>query len=273
MLELIHKIFSLIDWKIKTPTSYGWFHILSIIIMLLLVALLTRIARSNPNRVAKKTLVWFTVVTITFEIIKQVLFTHTASEYQWYAFPFQFCSTPMYIALLSLVIKNQKIKDALYSFLAFYGFFAGLIVMIIPNDVFTDLLMIDIQTMVHHGGMVVVATALIFTNKVKIDLKGFLKATCVFISLVTVALIANVIVYKAGITTLNMFFISPYGTNHFPILSTIQQTQPYIVFLLCYIVGFGFAAFIMLKIGQGLYHLNNRLNTKKVDFEPSMVNN
>lgn len=272
MLELIHKIFSLIDWRMKTPNAYGWFHILSIIIMLLLVALLARLARSNPDRVTKKTLVWFTVVTITFEIIKQGLFTHTASEYQWYAFPFQFCSTPMYISLLALVIKNQKIKDALYSFLAFYGFFAGFVVMIYPNDVFVDLLMIDIQTMVHHGGMVVVATALIFTNKVKFDLKSFLKATYVFISLVTIALIANEIVYKAGITTLNMFFISPYGTNHLPILSTIQQTQPYIVFLLCYIVGFGFAAFIMQKIGQGLYNLNNLLYLKKIDCEPSMIN-
>lgn len=255
MMELIHKIFSLLDWKMTTPPSYGWFHILSIILTIIVVILIARSLKENPDRVVKNTLIGFSVIALTLELMKQGLFTHAESSYQWYAFPFQFCSTPMYISLLSILVKNQKIKEALYSFLAFYGLFGGLIVMIYPNDVFTDLVMIDIQTMFHHGGIVVVGATLILADKVKFDLKSFLKASYVFIGLVIMASGLNFIAHNAGIESFNMFFISPYLINHLPVLSTIQQTQHYIIFLISYLFGFGLAAFITQKIGYGLNYL------------------
>lgn len=255
MMNLIHKIFSLIDWTMKTPTNYGWFHIMSLIIMIIVVVMIIKSLKGNPDRVVKKTLLGFSVISLTLELMKQGLFTHVASAYQWYAFPFQFCSTPMYISLLCLFVKNQKIKEALYSFLAFYGLFGGLAVMFYPNDVYIDLVMIDIQTMLHHGGMVVVGFTLIFANKVDFKLRSLLKATYVFLGLVASALIFDLIAHKAGFGSFNMFFISPYVSNPFPILSTIHETQPYLVFLIIYIIGFGFAAFLMQKMGYWLNRL------------------
>ncbi len=261
MMNLIHKVFSLIDWKMNTPTNYGWFHILSIISMILVIFLIAKSIKRNPDKVVKKTLIGFTVITLTLEVMKQGLFTHMESGFQWYIFPFQFCSTPMYISLMCLLIKNQKIKEALYSFLAFYGLFGGFVVMLYPNDVFIDWVMIDIQTMIHHGGMVVLGCTLILANKVKFNFKSLLKATYVFLVLVILALIFDFIAYKAGIDGFNMFFISPYGINHLPVLSIIQQNHHYIVFLLCYVIGFGLAAFIMQKIGYFLNKLYKYLST------------
>ena len=39
-------------------------------------------------------------IMLIFEIYKQVIFTYQVGHYQWYAFPFQFCSTPMYLYII-----------------------------------------------------------------------------------------------------------------------------------------------------------------------------
>jgi hypothetical protein len=215
--------------------------------MIVVILFVAKSVKMNQEKTVRRTLLAFSIITVMLELVKQGLFTHVASTYQWYAFPFQFCSSPMYISILALTVKNPKIKEALYSFLAFYGLFGGLIVMIYPGDVFTDLVMINIQTMIHHGGMVVVGTTLILAQKVKFDFKSLVKASYVFLGLILIAQGMNFIAYYANVGTFNMFFISPFGTNHLPVLSTIQSTQPYLVFLIIYILGFTFAAFVIQK--------------------------
>ena len=177
----------------------------------------------------------------------------------------------MYMALLSLILKNQKVKEAFYSFLAFYGLFGGLVVILYPNDVFIDLVMINIQTMIHHGGMIVVGCTMMLAQKVSFRFAGLFKASMVFFGLLVIALIMDIVCFKAGLTSFNMFYISPYIPNHLPILSNIYQTRPYIVFLLGYSVGFVFAAFLMQKMGQGLNSLLRLLGSKSYSEKPGLV--
>ncbi|MCK7485244.1 MAG: hypothetical protein MZU97_06565 [Bacillus subtilis] len=66
----------------------------------------------------------------------------------------------MYVALFAGLTKNKKIQQALINFLQGpTGMFAGLAVMLYPNDVFITTIGINIQTMVHHGAMMVVGVA------------------------------------------------------------------------------------------------------------------
>ena len=78
------------------------------------------------------------LVVILLEIYKQINYTFSYEgaitfDYQWYAFPFQFCSTPMYVGLLVGLFRKGKIHDALCAYLATYAVFAGLCVMIYPE--------------------------------------------------------------------------------------------------------------------------------------------
>lgn len=247
-MNIINTIFSTIDWIMSTPNLFGWFHILSLILMIVVIIMIAKAIKKDPDRTVKNAILLFCIITVILELIKQGLFTYVASEYQWYAFPFQFCSTPIYITFLSLIIKNSKIKEALYSFLALFGLFGGLIVMVYPGDVFTDLVIINIQTMVHHAGMVIIGVTLILSKKVSLDYKALIKATIVFLFLLIVAQIMNFVAHYSNIGTFNMFFISPFGTNHLPVLSNIQNNQPYLIFLSSYIIGFVFAAFLIQKV-------------------------
>jgi hypothetical protein len=93
----------------------------------------------------------------------------------------------MYVGLLAGLLKEGKVRRALYSFLGTFCLFAGLAVMVYPNDVFTSTLGISIQTMVHHGGMTVLG---IYCNHIQSALpeaKRFVGSGLVFLSLVAIA--------------------------------------------------------------------------------------
>ncbi|OHE41829.1 MAG: hypothetical protein A2Y16_05925 [Tenericutes bacterium GWF2_57_13] len=233
--------------------ALSWFHYLALAIAVLF-AVMAVIRLKNANDLQlRRFLLIFAGLLLSFEAYKQLIFSYQASwGYQWYIFPFQFCSTPMYVALFAGLTKNKKIQQALINFLGTYGLFAGLAVMLYPNDVFVTTIGINIQTMVHHGAMMVVGIALL-ANKVKLTSNSIIGATTVFSVLVTMAILMNYVHNTwIAVGTFNMFFINPLIRNHLPVLSLIEPLVPHVIFVIIYIVGFAFVAYLMLLIGIGI---------------------
>ena len=272
---LFEQILAMLDGTMKTPDSFGWYHLLCIAIVVGICALIIHKRHVfTPMRIRLN--VGFTaLVLILFEVYKQLNFSYNAEAdtwgYQWYAFPFQFCSTPMYVMLVASFLKEGKVQRSLYSFLATYGFFAGLAVMCSPNDVFIETIGINIQTMVHHGFMVVAGVFMYATGAVKISHKTILHALPTFASLVALALTANILYHQFGDLdqTFNMFFISPYYACTLPVLSTISKHVPYLVFLACYVFGFTAAGYIVsllpmaaVKVNAKIRSVSNNKNVK-----------
>jgi hypothetical protein len=170
----------------------------------------------------------------------------------------------MYVALFAGLTKNIKIQQALINFLGTYGLFAGLAAMIYPNDVFVSTIGINIQTMVHHGAMMVVGTALL-ANRVQLKPSSIIGATTVFLILVTIAILLN-FAHNTWIAdgTFNMFFINPQYQNHLPVLTLIESHVPHFLFVVIYTVGFMLIAFLVLLIGIGIkaISLEKRLSFK-----------
>jgi hypothetical protein len=237
-----------------TSLSASWFHYLALLLMVMgMILTITRLKGASDAKV-RKTVLGFALVLIAFEIYKQLNFSYSNNwNYRWYAFPFQFCSTPMYVALLAGVIRKGRLQDALYAFLGTFGFFAGFAVMFYPATVFVTTIGINIQTMVHHGGMAVLGIGLL-ANRVKPNSSSILSAMAVFTVLVLVALSLNAW-HNAFIQdgTFNMFFINPIYDNDLPILSMVQPIVPFPVFLMVYVLGFTFVSYLMLlgRIGIG----------------------
>ena len=63
--------------------------------------------------------------------------------------------------------------------------------------------------------------------------------------------------------TFNMFFISPWYNCKLPILQMIQDSTPYFVFLLSYIVGFSACATIVLATAIGIKKLHQIIVNRK----------
>ncbi len=245
----------ILDASMTTPGLFGWFHILWLVITAVTTVLLCRFAKNSQRQVVLYTAVFV----IVLEIYKQINYSFSyengiAYDYQWYAFPFQFCSTPMYIGLLAGLVRG-KLHRVLSAYLATFALFAGLCVMIYPGDVFISTIGINIQTMICHGSMVAVGIYLLVTGYVPLEHKTVLRGAAVFAVCVAAAMVLNEIAHASGLLeteTFNMFFISPYCDPSLPVYSLVQQAVPYPLCLVIYIAGFTAAAWIILLAGMGI---------------------
>lgn len=248
MLGALEKGLSFLQFKMQTPTMYGWFHLLSLSLMVALILIL--IWKKPP---VKRMLLIFSLIMIVLEIYKQLSFSYSGGEwsYQWYAFPFQFCSVPMYVALIAGLTKHPRVEQYICCFLATYGLVAGLAVMAYPVTVFIPEVLISVQTMVHHGFMVVMGVCLLVRRAVAFTLRTLLRGLAVFASLVAIALAANVVTYHADVDDgLELFYISPYHTSELPVFDQIYEAAPYPIFLLCYLFAFTVGGGIPLLVGR-----------------------
>jgi len=254
MHSIIISILDFLNASMREPEPYqsfskGWFHYLSLVLFVLATIILINHMRRMNQQQVNRLLIIFSIVLLIFEAYKQIIFTYQAhGSYQWYAFPFQFCSTPMYVALFAGLTKKVMIRESLIAFLGTFGLFAGLAVMLYPETVFITTVGINIQTMVHHGGMAALGIALLVTQ-VKHQFSSIFKAISVFSVLVMIALIMNTI-HNTWINegTFNMFFINPRFENGIPILSLFQPLVSPFMFDLIYIVGFSLVASLMMGI-------------------------
>ena len=254
----------------KRPEPWGWFHLLFWGLSIGGAVLLCVLHKKDKQERVRKVVLTVAITVILLEIYKQITFSFangTTFDYQWYAFPFQFCSTPMYIGLLAGLTKQGKVHRAACAYLATFAVFAGLCVMIYPGDVFIETVGINIQTMICHGTMIAVGIALLATGYVKLEHKTILRAIPIFAICVTLAMIMNEVVVKyhlVGDETFNMFYISPHFTGTLPIYSEVQKIVPYPWNLVIYIAGFSLAAYVILLIAMGIGKLTKIGKKQKV---------
>lgn len=269
MNEFLHWLQS----SMERPTWFGWFHIMWLVLMVTTCVLIYIFRKRFSKKGINIVLLTVGIALIVFEIYKQVIYSFNYNNgggtstwsYQWYAFPFQFCSTPMYLMTLAGILRKGKTYDCLTSYLATFALFAGLTVMIYPGDVFTGPIGINIQTMFWHSSMFVIGFMLLATRSVEFKFKTILKATIVFIIMVAMALIMNIIWHYCGTdASFNMFYISPYLPCTLVILDVIYKSTPYVIFLMIYILGFMLAATLMLSFAMLFYRLEKSIHTRKM---------
>lgn len=262
------------------PTWFGWFHILWICIMIaecvVIYIFRKKISRKTLNIILLST----GLALIIFEIYKQVIysFNYNSGEgnstwsYQWYAFPFQFCSTPMYLMVIAGILRKGKVYDCIKSYLATFALFAGLCVMLYPGDVFTSQIGINIQTMFWHSSMFTIGFLLLATRSIEFNFKAIIKAAYVFLVMLAIALVMNIIWHYYGTdATFNMFYISPYYLCTLPILNIIYDSVPYVIFLILYIIGFVLAASAILGIAILFDKIEKAIHKRKLSAEDVVV--
>lgn len=256
-MDVLERVFNVIHLDMPTPGVFGFFHILWLILTVEVAVLLCLLYKRGKIRSISRVVLTAALIVIALEIFKQIRYNVSYDgqlhfDYQWYIFPWQFCSVPMYVGVLAGLTRG-KFQNVLYSFLATFAVFAGVCVMIYPGDVFTGSVWINIQSMICHASMIVIGVFLFYTGAVKIEHKTILKGMAVFAVAVGVAVGLNELAYVVGIVpdeTFNMFFVSRHCAPSLPVYSTVQGIVPYPWCLFIYILGFTVASYIILLIAM-----------------------
>lgn len=262
---------------------YSWFHFLFVGLMIAGAYGLYRLSKIVPHNSVypRLTTVDITILKIGFfllfiELYKQFSYATLLTSYQWYLFPFQFCSVPIYVCLINPWLKPGKLKTAGYNFLAIYGFIAGMSVMALPTTVFVPQVSISIHTMLWHGMMVIIGTYLLSQQNIGKSSGQVIGASYVLYGFIGIALFINVVLhYAAPFIGLNAFFLSPWEAAHIPIiriaydtlLLTHGQTIAWLAYLICYVLLFSLGGWAVYGFRRLYLQMRGRLDKKTLQLQ------
>ncbi|MBQ8374808.1 MAG: YwaF family protein [Clostridia bacterium] len=263
-----------LEGEMERPGNYGWFHLMfvGIILVLTVLACIYFFVKKRPDSHLRIFAGVLWGIIFVLEIYKQLIYSFNFDEatgvvtwdYQWYAFPFQLCSSPLYLLPFVAFMKEGKFRDSIMSFLSTFALFGGLAVFFYPNDVFVGTIGINIQTMVHHGTQIITGVAFLVYNRKKLNFKYFFSGGIVYAVMISIAMILNLTVPFGTDETFNMFYISPNFPSTLPILSIIYEQVDYFVFFLVYLVGFFAIAALIFGIACLVRFLKKLAQTRTV---------
>ncbi len=259
-----------LQFEMERPTSYGLFHLCWLFASLLLIVFLALRKERNHERSLKAILLLYGVGSLLLELTKQVIWSYHYDPstgvghwaYQWYAAPFQLCTTPIFTCLISAFLKKGKLRDCLLSYTAFVTILGSIATAFYPESCFVRTVLVDIHTMYLHFGSFVVSVYLLTSKEIDVSLVNLLRAWLVFLCFSAAALLMDLVVYHSGILhgeTFNMFYISPYFISSLPVFDAIwtwaNTNHVYIVFLALYLIA--------ICAGAGLVWMTARLFIRK----------
>jgi len=270
-MNIFEQILHVLEGKMETPKVFGWFHIMCLTIVFVVIILLYRNKKNNDEKQLKRVLGTYAFIALILEILKQLIWTFNYNvetgiviwDYKWYAFPFQLCTTPIYVCIITLLLKKCKVRDYLLSYIAYITILGSVTTAITPYSCLVSDILVNIHTMWLHLGSLAVSVYLLMTEQVKIDKKNLQMAIFTFLIFVGIAETLNVVIYNSGLLNgevFNMFYISPYFISPLPVFGTIQSNVPYIIYLLTYIS-------VLILGGFIVYNVSLKIKNKKNNYK------
>ena len=246
-MNLFEKLLYILQGEMKEPTAFGWFHILWLVLVVITILILYMRRKYHSEKQLKIVLGTYGIIALVLELLKQLIWTFNYDpitniitwDYQWYAFPFQLCTTPIFVSIICLFLKAGKVRNSLLSYMAYITILGSIATILIPDSCFVSDILVNIHTMWLHLGSFVLSVYLLMSSEVKINIQSLKQAIKVFLIFVIIAEIMNIYVYNLGILngeTFNMFYISPYFISTLPVFDIIQESVPYLVYLIIYIL-------------------------------------
>jgi len=270
-MNLFEKCLYFLQGTMERPTPFGWFHLLCIGIMLCAIAVLYCLRKKYNEKQLKCVLFIYGSIALILELTKQLIWSFNYDavtnlvtwDYQWYAFPFQLCTTPIFVSLTCVFLKPGKFRSSLCSYLSFVTILGSISTILLPDSCFVETIEVNIHTMWLHLGSFVVSVYLLMAKEVKLNKQSLKRALFIFIMFVMLAQVLNFSLYHSGILngeTYNMFYISPYFISTLPVFDIIQQNVPYVLYLLIYIIVISLGALIIFGVATAISKIKGKSN-------------
>lgn len=202
---------------------FGTFHLVWCAIAVIGMILAGYLTVKKPEKTLYTLFVVSTIITWIGEAYKQFVTTVTASglNYDWYYFPFQFCSTPLYVYLVCCFLKKGKLYDCLALYSGTYCLFAGTMVMLLPTTVLgtgNGEYFSATQSLLHHVLMMITGVSALVYSAKRVTIKSFLGNIGVYLVLLAIAEVLNFGIPAWTGQQVNMYFIAKdYPTLNNPL--------------------------------------------------------
>lgn len=249
-------------WTMEPPKTFGTFHLLFLIFGLLACVLFAWLFRKSTERQNNIILLSIGIFLAVSEVYKQLFYTYYigGGEYQWWIFPFQLCSVPMYLCLILPFIKSERVKHWLYTFLATYNLLGGFVSMFEQSGLSHEYITLTLHAYIWHLLLVFLGFYIIASNRAAHSVKDIIPAAGVFLVLASVAQAINIIFREHSI---KMFYISPYHSTPLIVFKDIEAACGWFVNMIVYCIALAIGAFIFLLIGIYVRRLNQNVAKRR----------
>ncbi|MBR2539698.1 MAG: YwaF family protein [Mogibacterium sp.] len=227
MTDFITGLLELTAWSMPRPAMFGTFHIMAALISICAALVLAAVFRRHPADKVLSVTGWILVI---LELYKQLFlfFIVNQGAYDWWYFPFQLCSVPMYICIL-LPYTRCRIHNAMLTFLGSYALIGAAAALIFPEDFLRSYVTLTLHGFIWHGLLLFISIIALHAEDTDLSLRGFAGAAIIFIFLSFVAVLINIaaepLMASAGLpeSYAAMFYMNPYHISPQPVVSSVQQ--------------------------------------------------
>ena len=248
-ISLLDQWITATAWKIPTPKAYGPFHLSFTLIGFLVCGLLAYRLRNISPKASRRLLIGIGIFLLVSEVYKQLLYYLTINEsgYSWWIFPFQLCSIPMYLCIITPLLKPGEVQRSLYTFMMLYNLLGGGISFAEPSGLLNKYVTLTAHSMIWHMLLVFVGLYLMFSGLGGRTAKDYRHSTYVFLGLCVVAFTINVVFQDVSGGTINMFFIGPAKTS-IAVFKQIASRFGWYVSTAVYIPAICLGAYLILRV-------------------------
>ncbi|MCI8561457.1 MAG: YwaF family protein [Dorea sp.] len=195
------------------------------------------------------------IIMFLSEIWKQYCITFIINEcrYNWWYFPFQLCSIPMYLCLL-LPFVSEKLREIFLTFLMTFGLMAGFFTFFDTSGLHYPYAPLTVHSYLWHVLLIIIGITVGICQS-KNDTAGKFpgSAACYLICCV-IATMINVISHPYG--NINMFYISPYYAMSQKVFEDIARLTGNIAGIFIYIGTNIAGAYVIYLIWNSSHHQN-----------------
>lgn len=213
-------------------TLFGTFHICALFICCTAAVFSAwKLRRISSERIIH-ILFFIGIILLMMEIHKQIYITFIMNNgvYDWWFFPFQLCSVPMYLCILLPIIKG-RFCDASLTFMACFTPISALAALIYPEDFLRPQLGLTLHGFIWHALLLFISFLIIFSKTADLSPRNFSRTCMLFAGCCIIAICINIISEALMASSVGiehsyaaMFYMNPFHVSPQPIVGAIQKS-------------------------------------------------
>ena len=233
-------------WAMEKPAAYGTFHLSFTFVGLILSFLLAWILRNSGKKGNRIVLTVCGSFLLLSEVYKQLFYTYHigSGAYQWWIFPFQMCSVPMYLCLIAPWLKPGKVQQGMYNFMMSFNLLGGLMAFIEPSGIVHEYWTLTLHAFIWHMMLVFIGLYLGFSRYGGKTTKDYKLGIITFCILCVIAFGLNLLLRDISGGSVNNFYIGP-SISPLAVFKDIANSCGWYVCTLLYIPAVSLGAYLL----------------------------
>ncbi len=233
MTGMILQWLEMTAFRMDVPKLFSAFHITASLLTTLCAWLLSSLIRRMNRQHIIRIFFLSGILLLIMEVYKQAFmyFIEEGGHFNWWWFPFQLCSVPMYL-VTALPFLSSKHQDTVFTFLSTYGLTASAAALIWPQDMLRSYVMMTGHAFIYHGFLLFFAFVCLRRHMIE---HSFMPSLILFAACAGIAEVINFISHLAG-GNADMFYISPFVKTLQPVFTQLEEISVPLetcVYLLC----------------------------------------